>query len=548
MIILIILSFVTISTFTGENGLINKVIGTRDDTEIDSLKEEILIDIMESEIANNGWITQEQLDDILKKYGDIVYEDDDKTIKALDTDKGEIDISDIISQAKIKKDIYVNHSILYCWDWEQTLPEYRTNFMGMCEELKITSVYLCFDPLNWTTNIEDTKSFIKELYYKDISVLALNGDPSWSYDINPIKNVLVDNVKKYNEKAREDEKILGIVLDIEPAGTSEWQISEPEAFKSYVETQIAAYNYTKQFNLMVMQCIPYWFDEVSVEQLEELVQNGCDGISVMNYWKDNTIELIRNEMQLAKKYNKYIDSIVELGEPNGDIIDANTFYNDGIEAAQENWKGIDNEYQYSKLGIAYHDYEAINKIQGKQYIIEVYLNYKDQKVPNTNITIVNVNRENVDIHTGTTTEGGYAVFRLDYGKTYRVEVEGYGIAGLTPDFTKKQFTFLIKEGDYFAIDAYIGENDKTTYNAEIYFKNQSSELITDKNVTIRNVNNPQEVYNATITSGGYISLYLKHGEEYEVSVEGYNVVTNARFKYDESIGSYKAFDVICEEL
>lgn len=544
IIVLIILAAVSINLVLGENGIISKAIEAKTKSEDEKIKEEISFDILEYKMSDNAKITNRELEQILNQYGEIIYEEDNQGIKSIKKDEREIDISDILNNINIQKDIYMNDSVLYCWDWEQTLQEHRYSIKEMCRELKITSVYLCFDPLNWTDKIEDTKTFIKEMNTLGISVLALNGDPSWAYNANVVKQVLIDNVVKYNKNAQEDEKIIGVVLDIEPAGTSKWQENELEALKEYVKTQKEIYNYTKQQDLMVIQCIPYWFDDVGLEQLEDLIKNACHGISVMNYWKDSTVELIRNEMQFAKKYNKYIDSICEFGKPNGDVTDSITFYNDGIEAAKENWKQIDEEYNYFKLGMAYHDYGAINEIQGKVYTIEIYLNENDQKLANTNIKVVNVNRENVDIIESKTTEGGYAVFWLNYGKTYRVEVEGYGIAGLTPDFKTKEFSFLEKEGNYFAIDAYVGEASATKYNAEIYFKNESSELITNKNVKIVNVNNSSEEYNGTITSGGYISTWLKHGEEYQISVDGYTV-KNPIVKYNEDIGTYIAFDIIC---
>ena len=544
ILLLIILAGITIFLTVGENGVVDKAKQIAKGTEEEIIRENIKIDLLEVKRNTNGIISINDLNKILDKY-DVTFDSDSFKGIIKDDENNQIDLSDIIDEFNIYGGTYNNNSVLYCWDFEQSLASYRDDFYDMLDELKITSVYFCFDPTNFTTHKEETKKFISDLNQRKISVLALSGDPSWSYTNENAKNNFLAPILSYNKSVKSNEKIIGVVLDTEPAGTTRWQQNESNALKDYVDTQIELYKYVKSNNLLCIQCIARWFDEVNTTALEDLVENGCDGISVMNYWKSAMVGSIATEMNYAKKHNKFIDSIAEFGEPNeGDGGENVTFYNDGIDVAKVKYKEVKDTYNYNRLGMAYHDYTALNKIFGKQYIIEIYVNKGDEKLPNTKIKVVNVKRETVDIHEATTTAGGYAVFWLEYGKYYRVEIEGYGVAGITPDFSQKQFSFLNNDGDYFAIDAYAYEETPvTTYNAEIYFKDESNNLVTNKAVTITNANDSSDKFEGTITSGGYISTWLKHGVTYRVQVDGYSQTST--FKYDSDIGNYKAFDVIC---
>ena len=551
IIIILILTGIAINITLGNNGLIPKAIEATDAIKIAEIKEKIRMELLDKQIDNEGRFNKSEVEDILSKYGEIIYDTDNTTIKELDVEgiQQNIDVTDILNETIIGNDIYVNKSVLYCWDYEQSLQSYRDNFYGMCDELNISSVYFCFDPTNFTTHKEETKKFISDLNNKGISILGLSGDVTWSYSNTNAKSTFIDPIVSYNNEARDNEKIVGVVIDTEPAGTAEWQTNQSNALRSYVDTQIELYNYVTGKNLLCIQCIASWFDEVNTEALEDLVRSGCDGISVMNYWKNSMIENIRTEVGYAKKYNKKIDSISGFGEPDaGNGGDNITFYNDGMDVAKTKYKEVEDEYKYNKLGMAYHDYNSLNKILGKQYTIEVYVNKGSQKLANTRIKVINIHRETVDIHEATTTSDGYAVFWLEYGKNYRVEIEGYGVAGTTSDFSKKQFSYLIKDGSYFAIDVYAYEEvPVTTYTAEIYFKYQNNSTpLTNAQVTIRNVNDANDTYVGTTHSqDGYIACTLRHGATYEVQVNGYNSIVPSTFSYNSDIGNYKAFDIIC---
>ena len=104
----------------------------------------------------------------------------------------------------------------------------------------------------------------------------------------------------------------------------------------------------KEENLELILAIPYWFDHISTDLLEELIQN-TDGISVMNYIPDKTSENIKEEIQYAKKYQKQINTIYEI-DKNNEIT---------LKEIEKDYQEIKKENQLKSLGIAYHYYKTM---------------------------------------------------------------------------------------------------------------------------------------------------------------------------------------------
>ena len=96
IIILLILAGITINIILGENGIINKAKEAKIQTEIAQIKEKIQISMLGVQTDNYGDITEEQIGEILGKYGTISKEEE-----TLTTHNGyKIKISDIWDGAK----------------------------------------------------------------------------------------------------------------------------------------------------------------------------------------------------------------------------------------------------------------------------------------------------------------------------------------------------------------------------------------------------------------------------------------------------------------
>ena len=103
IIILLILASVSIATLVGENGIITRAREAKENTEIASIKEQIQMDIFGKQVENQGKITDENLKEILEKYGTLSGEE--KIIeKTLTTKEGkyEIKVAEIYNGTMVK--------------------------------------------------------------------------------------------------------------------------------------------------------------------------------------------------------------------------------------------------------------------------------------------------------------------------------------------------------------------------------------------------------------------------------------------------------------
>ena len=99
VIVLLILAGITISALSGENGIIQKAVEARTQTDIANVKEQARLDITELQMDKLGEdITEEELETILLKYGSFEESENEKDIldRILTTEKGnKIQVSEI---------------------------------------------------------------------------------------------------------------------------------------------------------------------------------------------------------------------------------------------------------------------------------------------------------------------------------------------------------------------------------------------------------------------------------------------------------------------
>ena len=117
-----------------------------------------------------------------------------------------------------------------------------------------------------------------------------------------------------------------------------------------------AYEAAEKRNLLVILCIPNFYDSMGLEQsLEKLIRTGCDAVAVMNYDKTDEAGQIWGEAEIAEKYGKGIIHITEMQRPGThDLEPKNTYYEDGIEAVKESWEHLREEIPNENLGFSWH--------------------------------------------------------------------------------------------------------------------------------------------------------------------------------------------------
>lgn len=251
---------------------------------------------------------------------------------------------------------------LFSWKKEEVLDGGDELFKTM-KVLKLNTVYQQFSS---KLEEEDIKKFLLKAEELDIKVSLLDGEPKWGLEKDAYHMLeTIDRVNQINRNLNETQGIKSIIFDIEPYLLEEWNDkSREEIMDGFVVATKAMYKRAKESELEIILCIPYYYDDMSLsKQLEELIKNGSDSIAIMNYLKDKELSNIKEEVEMADRYDKAIINIYELQAPGEyDLKEKNTYYNDGIKAVEENFKKMRKKFRGKKVSIAFHEYRALKDL------------------------------------------------------------------------------------------------------------------------------------------------------------------------------------------
>lgn len=229
----------------------------------------------------------------------------------------------------------INDRILYSWHMENISD---TNLIRTIKKLKINTLYQDFSNEYLSSN---DSIFLEKMENNNIKVYHLCGDPSWG--IKGSNKIIKEIDKIINYNKNNIHKIKGIVLDVESYTLDLYNEDE------YIKIIKKAYKYSKENDIYMILCIPTWMRK---NTLEELIIN-TDEISVMNYNIKKTLSNIKEEVEIAKKYNKKINTIYEINFDNKK-------YFSSFDEIDNNYNKILNNYDYP-ISIAFHHYNNIDK-------------------------------------------------------------------------------------------------------------------------------------------------------------------------------------------
>ncbi|WP_160725172.1 amidase [Bacillus sp. USDA818B3_A] len=227
-----------------------------------------------------------------------------------------------------------DNQTLATWLWNPwELVNNESGTLAFLEGKNVNKVYLQIDrdiPLNVY------QSFIEKASAKGIKIYALDGGPNWvapKGDRN--LDQLVNWLQTYQKGSSTLQKFAGIHLDVEPYLYSGWSTNQAGTIKSYQALFLKAKSSAAALALPLEADIPFWFDETTYKNtygkgtLAEWVIANTNSVSIMAY-RDSAamiIDLVKNEIALAGKYNKQLLIGVETGQTSeGDNI---SFYEEG---------------------------------------------------------------------------------------------------------------------------------------------------------------------------------------------------------------------------
>lgn len=235
---------------------------------------------------------------------------------------------------------------IFAWHWDALNPDSRDGILQLLISHNIRELYQ-YVPRDTDDGI--TEGLVRAAEEAGIQVYLLTGEPEWALerDAEHVRQELL-RAKLYG--------FSGLVVDVEPYLLPEWKTSRNEVFQSYVDGLCRAKKQANEQGLELILCIPYYWDEqLDSELYEMLIDEGCDTLAVMNYYRKNEAEHIRKEAALCSKYRKALIQIYELQRPGtSGLKEVNTYYGDAL-ALRESWAALSQEFQKQAFSCALHE-------------------------------------------------------------------------------------------------------------------------------------------------------------------------------------------------
>lgn len=204
---------------------------------------------------------------------------------------------------------------------------------------------------------QELSAFIEALTEMNVEVYALVGAKEWGLEKDGASLIAyMENVRVYNEKVSQKQRVKGIMADVEPYILKIWKENKEANMEAYVSGMIKAHEWTQQNALTLIACIPRHYDDQGLSvQLERLIAQGCDEVAVMNYGCGDEVEKIETEALLAVRYGKPLHCILEFQEVGKHgLTEEETYRNKGLEAAREVWNQVEAAFEDAQLVRDYH--------------------------------------------------------------------------------------------------------------------------------------------------------------------------------------------------
>jgi len=255
---------------------------------------------------------------------------------------------------------------LAVFSWESDgIDDKREEIFSVIKEVNADTVY---QTIPSDADMDTVKSYLKQASQEDLYVYMLAGNPKWALknSAKPYVKVL-KQAAEYNEVVEKEEAIQGVIYDIEPYVLAQWKQKKKKLMKNYVKAMKKVYEEADKYNLRIVICIPYFFDDFGMKsQLKQLIAECCDEVAVMNYYQDKEISHIKTEASYAKKYEKPLVTIYEFNPPGTyDLIEKNTYYDDGIDAAISNYEKLKERYDEQEVLMGMHDVKMLGEMLKK---------------------------------------------------------------------------------------------------------------------------------------------------------------------------------------
>ncbi len=246
---------------------------------------------------------------------------------------------------------------VFNWDRDMVTVENADVFF---DELSNSTISVVYQYISSKTADEDIVYYLTCAAAHEVGIYMLTGEPKWGLETDGAG--MIDEIMRaqtINQLVPKEARLRGVVMDVEPYLTDEWDAAPGEVMDRFAAGLACAYSEALDCGLQLIVCIPYFYDTKGyMDALEGIIESGCDRAAVMNYYKGKEAEHIADEIALSRKYGKKLVNIYELQPPDGTAVtDVNTYYHEGLGAVVRSAVSLKSVYQ-GDVEFAIHDYDA----------------------------------------------------------------------------------------------------------------------------------------------------------------------------------------------
>lgn len=240
---------------------------------------------------------------------------------------------------------------LFSWHDEIFDAEERESFFRMMKEQGLTELY---QDVPFNKSASSIKELVSACEQNGIRLYLLVGEPEWALDKNA-----VDLRTEIQRAALMG--FYGVMVDVEPGSTDEWKKDRRPVMETMTKMFLRGKTAAEENGIRMIVCLSYYYDDYGFEdELEEIVDSGCDALAIMNYDRADEIGQIENEASLCKTYGKRLINIYELQEVGKyGLEESHTYREAGLSALKESTEELIGHYSGQIISTALHDYRAL---------------------------------------------------------------------------------------------------------------------------------------------------------------------------------------------
>lgn len=255
---------------------------------------------------------------------------------------------------------------LFSWRGEALDRTERQALFARMKQCELTDLY---QQIPADTPKETVQEFLQAAYVEGIAVYLLTGAPEWGMDANgEDMQREVARAAGYNQGLAEAARLRGVMMDVEPYQTRAWHGDADGVMAAYVRVMSRAKTACERQSMVYIACIPYFYDNKGQSaRLEQLIQEGCHAVAVMNYHKGDEAVHLETEAALAKAAGKPLVTIYELQPPGSHgLTERNTYHREGLTAVEKNWQGLREQVDHPQFSYALHCDQALQEVLSRE--------------------------------------------------------------------------------------------------------------------------------------------------------------------------------------